>query len=540
VQWSTDGNSWTNVGVTLAPAGKENTFTFQLSGAVYLKSFTGAGGDLTFGGTGAAAAGFIGPSDLHVQGNLLTKGGKLTIFDVQGLDVESTADNPITVSTQNLDSQNHSQGSSGDISVSVANTDPLNPILYINFTDPHITLGPSASILAQVTSPPAGTHYSAGNVTLDVTNINYSIETLLFDLFPSMQRKASIDVGDKAPIQGNNVALNAHAGDENPLVEVFSAIGLSKGAPNTITGQMDSFINGVNPLNLPLSIVYKDAQAKVTVGQSAVISAAGAVDLESNADAIALANAQFKANTRLELSFAFGWAQSDAETEVMPGAQITAGDDVTVTSWANSEAQSKASSEQKKGETISNAVQVGASVGITHVTSHTTVDAGATITSGANVNVQAEGRNNNKTSAGTKANVDGSVGLTFAVGDDNTDVKAEVDGNLNAADAPAGALQSINPFTQVDWGKTNSIISFTSPPNFRTGEEIVYSSGQGGPIPGLTNDTMYYVINVPNHANQIQLAATRQDAFNGTAITFGPYPYLSGTVNGASVNLPIT
>src|SRR5262249_14449718 len=58
--------------------------------------------------------------------------------------------------------------------------------------------------------------------------------------------------------------------------------------------------------------------------------------------------------------------------------------------------------------------------------------------------------------------------------------------------------------------------------------------------PGLANHTNYYVINVPGQPNEIQLAATRQDALNGQAITFGSYPYLAATLNGASVNLPIT
>jgi hypothetical protein len=65
VQWSTDDSNWTTLSkLTLAGPGMANDFTFQLSGDVHLENFTGAGGDLTFGGTGAAAAGFIGPGDL--------------------------------------------------------------------------------------------------------------------------------------------------------------------------------------------------------------------------------------------------------------------------------------------------------------------------------------------------------------------------------------------------------------------------------------------------------------------------------------------
>src|SRR5262245_14823100 len=48
VQWSSDGGSWEDLsGLTLAGPGATNTFTFDMSGEVHLRSFTGAGGHLT-------------------------------------------------------------------------------------------------------------------------------------------------------------------------------------------------------------------------------------------------------------------------------------------------------------------------------------------------------------------------------------------------------------------------------------------------------------------------------------------------------------
>jgi hypothetical protein len=134
VQWSPDGNTWSNVGVTVAPAGGENTFTFKLSGDVYLEDFTGAGGNLTFGGTGDTNVGFTGPRDLHIQSNLLTQGGNLTINDVQGVDIGSSE----VVSTRNIsltdlangNYSGTSVGNSGTINVTVGKCNHLGVIRF--------------------------------------------------------------------------------------------------------------------------------------------------------------------------------------------------------------------------------------------------------------------------------------------------------------------------------------------------------------------------------------------------------------------------
>ena len=96
VQWSTDGSSFTTLnGLTLAGPGSANQFTFQLSGDVHRVTLPAPGG-ADFGGTGNSAAGFIGPGDFSIDGSLYTKGGDLTINDVQGVDLAAN----MVVSTQ--------------------------------------------------------------------------------------------------------------------------------------------------------------------------------------------------------------------------------------------------------------------------------------------------------------------------------------------------------------------------------------------------------------------------------------------------------
>lgn len=170
VQWSTDGSSWATLsGLNLAGPGSANQFTFQLSGDVQLENFTGAGGSLTFGGTGNSAAGFIGPGDFSINGSLYTKGGDLTINDVQGVDLAAN----MVVSTQIA--AGSTAGDAGDLTVQVNNPDVLNPILNVGFDYPHITLNTGAQVLAQ-----ADSSHKPGDISLTATNTNYSLDGLSF------------------------------------------------------------------------------------------------------------------------------------------------------------------------------------------------------------------------------------------------------------------------------------------------------------------------------------------------------------------------
>ena len=111
------------------------------------------------------------------------------------------------------------------------------------------------------------------------------------------------------------------------------------------------------------------------------------------------------------------------------------------------------------------------------------------------------------------------MGLDFG------DVKALVNGTVIAdgTGAPKSTL-TFNPFTAVDLGQSR--IAFASPHNLKTGDPVVYTSGNGGPIGGLEDQATYYAIKVDD--STIQLAASREDANNGKAIAFEVYPTLAG------------
>ena len=155
---------------------------------------------------------------------------------------------------------------------------------------------------------------------------------------------------------------------------------------------------------------------------------------------------------------------------------------------------------------------------------------------------------NNSVNVQTASYQDGWVGLTGAGADVNANVKAYVDGTIVAGGQGTGSQQTINPFltttfaegtssysaaNQIDY--TNNRFVFNTNPGYSTGDPLVYSSGLGGPILGLANNTTYYAI-VSNNATAnptatqfyVQLAASQADALSDTFIAFGQYPTIDG------------
>ncbi len=78
---------------------------------------------------------------------------------------------------------------------------------------------------------------------------------------------------------------------------------------------------------------------------------------------------------------------------------------------------------------------------------------------------------------------------------------------------------AFDPASAVD-GTAGTIDLGTGQP-FQTGDAVVYHSGGGDSIGGLTDGSTYYVI-ATDDPNQVQLAASRQDAYDGTALALDP------------------
>ena len=222
IQWSSDGSNYQNLGITT-----DSDATIQLGDMqkAHLVGFTGQGHSITFEGYGVSGGGGgeAGlPIDFSIEGDVKTLGGNFTVQDIQGIDVSPN----VLISTRNVSSSadpisGASQGDSGNINLTSTNPDILNPLLNVNFDQPHVTVNAGAEILAQSDS----SAYSSGTITLDAQNTNYALGTTISSSFAFLVRDASVNLTG-ATIIGGGVSIESDAGDQSLLNE-FSSTGVA-------------------------------------------------------------------------------------------------------------------------------------------------------------------------------------------------------------------------------------------------------------------------------------------------------------------------
>jgi hypothetical protein len=506
IQYSTDNSTWSN-----------------------LQSIAGTGTiSITPTSLKSVVTGSVVPGDFQIVSSINTNG--------RGLDISAEGSiwvKPNVVLT------------AGSLTLDVEN--PRGAV--VSSVTPHITIDTSASLQA------------TGDVTLKVIASQISLNVPILTNFGVDNQTASIDVNSGASISGANVTISATAGDVNPLNAVNQDLNDQNGA---VSGLLKSFLTyATDYFGLPLSIQFKSPSAEVTLNSTASITSTGAATITSEADADATGEAIFSADTQAGFGGAFGfnWSSPTATTTVQSNASIAAGGLVSVQSTVKSTAVGTARVTQNAGpgflknQTVApysqvftdkspdslsgpfvtdpNRIQVAGDVVIQKLTSITTVQKDASITSSDNVVVQALGTYVGSANADTSSYWDGRAGIGFAVGYTTSTIQAIVDGKITVnGSRPGGAKDIINPFKAVNFAQ--STIHFDTADGFQTGDALTYSSGDGTAIPGLESGSTYYVIVVDPQT--IRLADSPSDAQNGTYLTFGTFP----TLTDGTLSVPIT
>ena len=587
LEWQDNSSStWHDLGFVPGKGGN-TTVTFTMYNPVVLQTIVGGGGNLTFEGYAAGntdgAEGFVGPSKVTVNGNIHTEGGGLTIQYAQDIEVNAN----FVLSTRELASysgltpseeQNSpSTGNSGAITLGVGNVDPVNSILNIDFQTPQINIDSGALVLANTTTGaigqlnPSQQGYAAGPINFTATNLSYNEGGvgLLGDDLSLLAREADIYVGTSAVLRGNAVSLGSQGGDVNLIAAIgnaaaealptsYSGVGseASLGAKlaTVLTGGLATLQNKIPGLKSILSptfasFIFKDGTARVEVEQSAQIIADGNVTISATADSAAYGQATTSNGSAsnnqnqngILFSVSAAYAQSNTYAMIDSGAAIDAGGSVSIETSGTTNPKPSASVEQNVGSTAAtppaNVKQIGIAVGISNETSQATVAQGATITAGGDITVNSGGTGGNQNTdisqVQTQTYYDGSAGVAININLNFTNVQAEADGTLSADlsqvnNAGASTL-TFNPFTQADLA--DSVIDFGQADGYKTGDQITYQSGPGGPIGGLTSGQTYYVIVVD--ADRIRLASTAANAQAGNFIVFTPYPTLEVSSSAA-------
>ena len=114
-----------------------------------------------------------------------------------------------------------------------------------------------------------------------------------------------------------------------------------------------------------------------------------------------------------------------------------------------------------------------------------------------------------------------------------------VDGDVVKLDSPR--LVEFDPRTMVN--DTADQLTLAVAPGLRTGDPVVYRTGGGLGVGGLSSGTPYYVIVDPTNPQRIKFATNRANALAGTAIpitpaaTAGAINWLEGVIEGLSTGV---
>ncbi|WP_165229868.1 hypothetical protein, partial [Aquisphaera insulae] len=513
VSYTTDTSAgYTSTGFK---ADSHSVVTAEIAGTMYLAGMDSGGGTYRNVGRLQPLGGLEGHLAVEVTGNLATLGGDLAIEGSRVTVDDGTSTQPVVVSTSSAG------GAAGSLTLKA----------------PSITVGSHVQLLAQGSG---GGSSRDGAISLTAKDTVDDYFFFLANLLTSGFKEtlnASITVGAGSQVRGGDVSITATAGNVSSIKTpgkmwegLLSEVGLDLAA--RVSNDL---------LSLPVSVVIRDVTSTVDLGGSASIVSSGAVTLATDATANASGSATFFLPiSGGGISFAYSDAEATAKTSVESDATISADSSIQVGSSTTTTAYATAAvAKNLTNSTASrNAVGLAASYARLRAVSHATVEKGAVLASNhGHVQVNAVAEETTTGVAESRVNLDGLVSLSGSYTDSDADVKAYVDGTIHAAADPSPG-QSLNPFSSsVDLPSSRFV--FANDPGYTLGEPLTYSTGGGGPIPGLVDGTTYYAI--PSHSDGsyfIRLARTLADASLGSYVSFDPYPTLQKT--DGTLSIPIT
>ncbi len=381
-------------------------------------------------------------------------------------------------------------GSDQENALSVADSGSLK------FEAGEIVLETGTKLLAHVET---GSSYGPGDITLAADDSAYKESSLLSPVdFNTNTAKVTID---GAQIRGGNISITAAAEDKAVAEEVGGyGEGFLKNlfdVLDQIPGVIISRITGIMG-----QVVVHRADATISVGTS-TLSGSGSVTVGSSARADASLHTVSVTGqaTGGYFTLAFGYGQAFATaTTTLTQTSIVAEQAVDITSKAVTNAFVKARTQKASdAKPNPNNVSIALAVANTKETSHVTISEGSSVTSHhEGVNVSATGKVTNSATSQPEVEEDGIAAVAFSLDFDRADIKAVVNGTIDAAGGVG------NTFDAREGGAVNYDTNTIRIVNhgFTDGQEVTYSHGQTagdlGPveppdIDGLMDGEHYYV-----------------------------------------------
>ena len=437
----------------------------------------------------------------------------------------------------------------------MANSDPNNPILNVGFNTPAITVEPGSDLFAQATDS-----YQAGDITLNANNTNYTLDGLSFPTLEATLRQSTVNFIDSTSssptiVSGGTIDIEANSGDI-PLVSTLSNNLTDQSSDDQFASwgpwvnsflstalQAASLLPGLNLAVLPVSINYRNAASTVTAGEYTQIVGSGDVTLGSTSTADAQGQAIYRLGTQFGAAIAFMMGTTDAQMNVSSDALIeSTGGDVNLSSTASTTDTDTARVSQNTGNAPINPddIAIALGVGVINQTATATVSKNATVMASGDINLTSTGGASNTAIPTTGTYVSGLAGVAVGVNVTLNNITSTEDGTMISGAGSSASTLTIDPDTEVDFANSAIDVPSSAMANLKTGQPFTYSSGNNGPIGGLTSGKTYYIIVPTNLTDEIQLAATAADANSGTFISFRQYPTLTDVSLATPVTVPIS
>ncbi|MEL6108548.1 MAG: hypothetical protein AAFU85_21290, partial [Planctomycetota bacterium] len=437
---------------------------------------------------------------LQLTADIETSGGDIAFGSVDEVQVLPG----ITISTR-ADVSDPTAGDAGDLAIRVANDDRFNP--FFNIDAVAINIGAGARLLADAVNA------DAGDVSLSATNVNFSLDSLIFNSLSGLDRAATIRLDD-AEILAGNIDLDANTGDINLISDRLKKLDDKEDtevdesvAGEWAAGLLQSLVFKLDDIvSLPATVSVRKSTSDIQVTGSTLVAESD-IDVNATTKAEAFGEATYFFSSKFGVAVSVMYAEPTAIVD-LDSSELVAGRDVQLTSKAtgvaDGEAKVKQNTKLTKQSTAKESVEFAFAVGVNRPRSELLFDADSTIIADGNVKLSSEGSNTTKSTATTTSFVDGTAGITFALNYTEANIRTEVDGDITANSRNIADVVTFNPLDDAVIDFANGEINFTTPHEFEDGDEVVYDSGLAAPLEGLESGNRYTIKVVDETTLQLQ------------------------------------
>ncbi|MFN9197144.1 MAG: hypothetical protein ACK5WR_03620 [Planctomycetaceae bacterium] len=428
--------------------------------------------------------------------------------------------------------------------VVIDTSSPTGQAGKISLTAPKITLQAGAQLLA--------TGLTDGDISLTAQTRSYSgisavnqLEDLI--LLANRFSQTQISLDSSVQIIGEDITLTTESGHQvdpvynqtlSLLLRPLSQVGLELAHKPDLG-------------SIPAAFELLRPSASIVI-DTATLTGSGSITISSTADASASGKAVYNRVVKSigdgsgRFGGAAGYFETDAKATIsVTGSSITSAEDLQVSTTVDNAIALEVLAVKNNGITVTNPKAIDVALGGSDLktTSTISIDNTSSLVAGGSVEIAAEATDENEVAVTANAYRDGTVGFAASTIVSQATVQALVAGSVSSGvpvSAPGISLPQIvfSPSMVVDF--TTDALLFPDPVDFSTGDPLYFTSTGGGTIPGLVPNSVYFAITSKGNPNQLQLAATQDDANAGTPIplSFGtPFPTLTTSAGQA---LPIT